>query len=440
LSIYDPSYRPLAKKVAYGILDYGISPQGIPEGDMYPDGSHSRTVCGLPSNGGDNGTVAITVIGLLRTYEATGDKTFLNESKRILLTVWNKERTKYNLVPSVFDSESLVIVTRYAQMYATGELLRAYIYCYYLTGDQRIKDVIAAYSHAAYSYYWTSAKNGHGYFMYRVDALTGKPSSLLLETNWHKLDMSLIYAGEITGRDYKDRVYRDMLTYWLGDGLVYKNQLFRHGTKRDGSPAKNTQSLLDASLRSANYVMLRMLNDGALNLTAQDWNYKVWGHINALRSSHFQSYGYHSNVDVVTLQPDPKYFGLTVEPACGEFASLVTLMFRTTPNVRMAWESFPNGYSTLEPFITAHSADDVGFMSGVFMDLAHREVAFERVTSHGSGKIVCTDAIAEVIEDGRWHANWSGNTVFTSNGNHDYIIIFKGGSYIPPVYPKASKG
>jgi hypothetical protein len=432
LALYDPSYRPLAERVADGIINYGISKSNIPYRKIYPQGTAADTVNGLPSNGY---TISITVTGLLRTYEATGDERFLNKSHDILLSIWNNKRSVHNLIPRMFDAVTLKTVYNDTQLYSTGELLRQYIYYYYLTKDSYIKDIISVYSAAAYDAYWARTPSGQGYFVYRVDVETGKPSNNLLEANWHKLDMSLIYAGEITGRNYKDRVNEDMNTFWLGKGLVYRNYLFRHGTKPDGRPAKNTQSLIYASLRTAIYVMLRMLNEENISPSNEFWNKKVWNHANFLRLYHFQQYGYHSDVDVETLKPDANYEGLQIGPACGEFASLVTLIFRTTPNVKMAWETFPSGNLILEPFPESYSADNIGFMRDVFMDYAHKEIAFKNIISEGRGKIYCSQKIIQVKRDGQTYTDWDKNTLNVSDGKHEYIFIFEGGNFTPPKYP-----
>ena len=225
-----------------------------------------------------------------------------------------------------------------------------------------------------------------------------------------------------------------MNTFWLGSGLVYRNHLFRHGTKPDGSPAKNTQSLVDASLRTSIYVMLRMLNQGAFSPSDAVWNEKVYEHVNATRFHHYHPYGYHTDVDVETFQPDPKYYGLTVISACDEFASLVTLMFRTTPNVRMAWEIFPLGDCTLEPFSTSPS-NDVALMKDVFLDYSHREIAFRKITSEGEGRIYCAQNLSEVVLDGKAYHDWKGNAVILPGGSHECVMVFEGGSYTPPLYP-----
>ncbi|HWQ19296.1 MAG TPA: hypothetical protein VN455_05910 [Methanotrichaceae archaeon] len=434
LAIYDPSFRPLAEEVAYGVIHYGLSKNDIPYGSIYPGGSVAETISGLPSNGGDRGTISIAVIGLLRTYQATENQAFLNKSRDILLSIWNNKRTRYDLVPTSFDSVSLQTTSNDTQLYATGELLRAYIYYYYLTHDPQFKRIIGDYSSAAYSSYWNRAGGRFGYFVYRVDVDTGRPSVPLLETNWHKLDMSLIYAGEIAGRDYTPRVYRDMNTFWLGRGMSYTNHLFRHGTKTDGSSARNAQSLVFASFRTTNYVMLRMLNLGAFRPSDDLWNEKVWRHVDAVRVHHYHRYGYHTDVDVDTLQPDEKYFGLAVISACDEFSSLVTLIFQTTPNVKMGWEIFPEGDYSEEPFSTAY-LNDVAFMRDVFMDYSHREIAFRKVTSNGMGLIHCTQSLSEVRLDGKVYRDWQGDTVRLPDGSHECTLIFKGGSYVAPTYP-----
>jgi len=432
LAIYDRNYRPLAEEVAYGIVRQGLSDKDIPYGAIYPNGNVADTKTGLPSNGGRHGTVSITIMGLLRAYQATENPIFLNKSRDILLSVWKNKGTKYDLIPTSFDSVSLRTINSNTQLYATGELLKAYIYYYYLTHDPQIRNIIANYSSSAYDRYWSKAKGGQGYFVYRVDVDKGRPPFELLETNWHKLDMSLIYAGEITGQNYNSRVYQDMDTFWLGSGLIYKNHLFRHGTNPDGSPATNTQSLIDASLRTSIYVMLRMLNQGAFSPSDAIWNENVYEHVNATRFHHNHPYGYHGDIDVETFRPDPKYYGLTVISACDEFASLVTLLFKTTPNVRMAWEIFPQGDCTLEPFSTSHS-NDVALMKDVFLDYPHREIAFKKITSEGNGKIYCTQNLSEVILDGKVYHNWTGNVVNLSNGSHECVLVFEGGSYTPPM-------
>jgi hypothetical protein len=434
LAIYDPSYKPLAEKVAYGIVRYGLSDKDIPYGIIYPNGTVADTKTGLPSNGGRQGTVSITIMGLLRTYQATENPVFLNKSRDILLSLWDNMRTKYDLIPTTFDSVSFRTINSNTQLYATGELLKAYVYYYYLTHDPLIENIIADYSSATYDSYWSKAKGDQGYFVYRVNVDKGRPSIIsLLETNWHKLDMSLIYAGEVTGQNYTNRVYQDMDTFWLGSGLIYRNHLFRHGTKPDGSPAYNTQSLVDASLRTSIYVMLRMLNQGAFSPSDAVWNDKVYEHVNATRFHHYHPYGYHTDVDVETFQPDQKYYGLTVISACDEFASLVTLLFKTTPNVRMAWEIFPQGDCTLEPFSTSHS-DDVALMKDVFLDYSHREIAFRKITSKGEGRIYCTQNLSEVVLDRKAYHDWNGNAVNIPGGSYECVFVFEGGSYTPPMY------
>ncbi len=434
LAIYDPSYKPLAEKIAYGIVRYGLSDKDIPYGIIYPNGTVADTKTGLPSNGGRQGTVSITIMGLLRAYQATENPVFLNKSRDILLSLWKNKGTKYNLIPTSFDSVSFRTINSNTQLYATGELLKAYIYYYYLTHDPLIKNIIADYSSATYESYWSKAKGDQGYFVYRVNVDKGRPSIIsLLETNWHKLDMSLIYAGEVTGQNYTNRVYQDMDTFWLGSGLIYRNHLFRHGTRPDGSPAYNTQSLVDASLRTSIYVMLRMLNQGAFSPSDAVWNDKVYEHVNATRLHHYHPYGYHTDVDVETFQPDQKYYGLTVISACDEFASLVTLLFKTTPNVRMAWEIFPQGDCTLEPFSTSHS-DDVALMKDVFLDYSHREIAFRKITSKGEGRIYCTQNLSEVVLDRKAYHDWNGNAVNIPGGSYECVFVFEGGSYTPPMY------
>ena len=434
LAIYDPSYKPLAEKVAYGIVHYGLSEKDIPYGAIYPNGTVADTNTGLPSNDAEDGTVSITIMGLLRAYQATENPIFLNKGGDILLSLWNNMRTKYDLIPTTFDSVSLKTIDSDTQLYATGELLKAYVYYYYLTHDPLIENIIADYSSATYDSYWSKAKGDQGYFVYRVNVDKGRPSIIsLLETNWHKLDMSLIYAGEATGKNYTSRVYQDMNTFWLGSGLVYRNHLFRHGTEPDGSPAKNTQSLVYASLRTSIYVMLRMLNQGVFSPSDAVWNEKVYEHVNATRFHHYHPYGYHTDVDVETFRPDQKYYGLTVISACDEFASLVTLLFKTTPNVRMAWEIFPLGDCTLEPFSTSYS-NDVALMKDVFMDYSHREIAFKKITSEGEGRIYCTQNLSEVVLDGKAYHDWKGNAVNLPGGSHECVFVFEGGSYTPPMY------
>ena len=433
LALYDRSYRPLAEKVANGIVLHGLSKKDIPYGAIYPNGTVADTKTGLPSNGGTHGTVSITIMGLLRTYQATENPVFLNKSRDILYSLWSNMRTKKDLIPRTFDSVSLRTIDNDAQLYATGELLRDYIYYYYLTHDPKIKNIIADYSTATYNSYWCKAKGDQGYFVYRVDTDKGSPSSPLLETNWHKLDMSLIYAGEITGQNYASRVYQDMDTFWLGSGIIYRNHLFRHGTNPNGSPAYNTQSLAYASMRTAIYVMLRMLNQRAFSPSDAVWNDKVYEHINATRFYHYHPYGYHKNVDVETFQPDPKY-GLGLTSACDEFMSLVTLLFKTTPNIRMAWEIFPQGDCTLEPFSTSYS-NDVALMKDVFLDYSHREIAFKKVFCKGKGKIFSTQNLSEVILDGKAYHNWKGNALDMPDGSHECVLVFEGGSYTPPTYP-----
>jgi hypothetical protein len=432
LSLYDPSYKPLASRVANGIINHGLSKWNIPYGKIYPNGTAADTVNGLPSNGY---TISITVMGLLRTYESTGDKRFLDKSHDILISIWNNKRSSYNLIPRTFDAPTLETVYNDTQLYATGEFLRTYIYYYYLTDDPTIKEIISAYSKAAYNAYWARTPDGQSYFVYRVNVETGEPSNILLETNWHKLDMSLIYAGEITGNRYKDRTYKDMNTFWLGKGLAYRNHLFRHATKPDGRPGNNTQSLVYSGLRTSIYVMIRMLNDGGNYYSNKFWNEKVWDHIDSLRTNHYQEYGYHTDVDVETLKPDAKYYGLKVIPACGEFASLVTLMFRTTPNVKMAWETFPSGSIVLEPFTQSYTSDSIGFMRGVFMDYAHKEIAFKNIMSKGKGRIYSSQRLIQVRRDGQIYDDWNGNTINVSNGIREYVIVLEGGHFTPPRYP-----
>ena len=434
LAVYDPAYKSLVQKVGEGIIHYGLSKNSIPYDSVYPNGTAACTINGIASNG-DTGAVSLVVIGLLRAYQATGNTVFLNKCRDILIAVWIKEKTKCNLIPTQYDSVKLTIVNSNTQLYATGELLDAYIYYYYLTHDPEIRDIISTYSEAAYKAYWCKTRDGNGYFVYRVDVNTGKPSVNLLETNWHKLDMSLIYAGEATGKDYRERAYEDMNTYWLGRGLAYRNHLFRHGTYPNGCPFRNKQSLIYAGLRTSIYMMLRMLNDGSFQPTDQDWNEKIWSHVEALRTNHYQEYGYHTDIDVDTLKPDPNYYGLGVESACGEFSSLVTLMFNTTPNVKMAWETFPEGDFVLEPFSPLYSDEDLGFMRNVFMDYSHREVAFKEVVSKGEGKIYCTEKLKEVKRDGQTYSDWNDNSINLSDGKHEYEMVFDGGHYVSPKYP-----
>jgi hypothetical protein len=109
-------------------------------------------------------------------------------------------------------------------------------------------------------------------------------------------------------------------------------------------------------------------------------------------------------------------------------------MFRTTPNVRMAWEIFPLGDCTLEPFSTSHS-NDVALMKDVFMDYSHREIAFKKITSQGEGRIYCTQNLSEVVLDGKAYHNWKGNAVNIPGGSHECVFVFEGGSYKSPMYP-----
>ena len=66
-------------------MRYGLSEKDIPYGAIYPNGIVADTKTGLPSNDAEDGTVSITIMGLLRTYQVTKNPVFLNKSRDILL-------------------------------------------------------------------------------------------------------------------------------------------------------------------------------------------------------------------------------------------------------------------------------------------------------------------------------------------------------------------
>jgi len=435
LAIYDSTYQNLSEKVARAIIYYGLSKSNIPYNKIYPNGEVAESNTALPSN---SGTLSITIIGLLRTYEATKDQAFLNKSYDVLTSVWNNKKTSYNLIPTIFNADSLKTVDKNTQLYATGELLKAYTYYYYLTHNETIKNIISKYATAAYNAYWHTTDDDHGYFVYEVDVENKETYSNVLEANWHKLDMSLIYAGEILDKTFTDRIYEDMNTYWLKRGLVYKSYLFRHGTNPDGTASWNKQSLIYSSLRTANYVMLRMLNDGNFIPSDKTWNSKIFNHIDALKFYHSHDYGYHTDVCVDLYKPDEEYYGLKVIPACGEFTSLIVLLFNTTPNVEIIWEEFDFDDYILEPFSTDYSAEILGFMSNVFMDYQNKEIAFKKIKSIGEGRVFFTHNITEVRVDEEMYFDWDNNYINVIDGVHEYIVVFEDGSYVKPDYPLKS--
>ena len=147
--------------------------------------------------------------------------------------------------------------------------------------------------------------------------------------------------------------------------------------------------------------------------------------MNATRFHHYHPYGYHTDVDVETFRPDQKFDGLIITSGCDEFASLVALLFKTTPNVKMAWEIFPHGDYTLEPFST---------MKDVFLDYSPREIAFRKITSEGEGRIYCTQNLSEVVLNGKTYHDWKGNSVHLPGGSYECIFVFESGSYTPPMY------
>jgi hypothetical protein len=74
-------------------------------------------------------------------------------------------------------------------------------------------------------------------------------------------------------------------------------------------------------------------------------------------------------------------------------------------------------------------------MSGVFMDIDHRMVAFKKIMSTGPGKLYSVEDIKDVRIDSQPYFDWNKRTVNLSEGTHEYEIVFEGGSYIEPHFP-----
>ena len=131
---------------------------------------------------------------------------------------------------------------------------------------------------------------------------------------------------------------------------------------------------------------------------------------------HKRQYGYISGVDAYTLK-DTELGTLLNQYAPGMIANKINLSFIPSNSVNIVWTKIGN-FEITEPFIV--TIGDSGRFNAISFDHREKSIFFEIVENEGT--ITFSGEIKNVIVDGGNYSNFSGKTLNTLEGKHNYKV------------------
>ena len=402
LALIDSNYAQLTKTLADAVIEHEINHEtellysfvtldGEPK-DRFMDMSYGGSV-GLES--------------LLLAYEVTSDTTYLDQVKRTILAYWELRDKNTNLIPSKINADTKSVKDPFMEQYGAGIFLKLLLHYYYLTEDPEIYKIIEDYTDAVVNYYWDGKT-----WNYRVD-YDGTVWSDVIEGNYGKLDDALFLVYDLDPSRFQKayELAKSDYDFSFKDKNIMANGLVIHSVKDDGSPESPESMMTYAFIINQNPAV-RLYHDTANPQYIQDMTdfyEKVILH-------HKRQYGYVYGVDAYTLK-DTELGNLLNQYAPGTIANKINLSFIPSNSVNIVWTKIGN-FEITEPFIV--NFNEPGRFNAISFDHREKSIFFEAVENEGT--ITFSGEIKNVLVDGENYSNFSGKTLNTLEGKHNYKV------------------
>ena len=402
LALVDSNYVELTKTIADAIIEYEVNH----ETELFYDGI---TLEGKPiyrdmymSYGG-----AGHLESLLLAYEATSDTVYLDQVKRTILAYWELRDKDTNLIPSWIYSDTGDIKEPFMQQYGAGIFLKVLLHYYYLTEDEDVYKIIEDYTDATVNYFWDGKT-----WNYRVD-YDGTVRSNVIEANYGKLDDALFLVYDLDPVRFQKAYDLAKLDYDFSfkEEASVVNGLVTHSVKDDGS-RESIESMMTYAFIINQNPAVRLYQDTMQPEYIEDMN----AFYEKVISNHKREYGYIWGIDAYTLEDTS--LGTTLnQRAVSMIGNKINLSFVPSDNVKIVWTKIGN-FEITEPF--AVHFNDPGRFNSIKFDYEEKSIFFE--TIENSGTITFSGAIKSVLVDGGSYSNFSGKTLNTLEGKHNYKV------------------
>jgi len=402
LALVDSNYVQLTKTLADAVIEHEINH----ETELFYD---SVTLEGEPldrsmymSYGGSVGLES-----LLLAYEATSDKTYLDQVKRTILAYWDLRDKETNLIPSWVYTDTGDIKEPFMQQYGAGIFLKVLLHYYYLTEDAGIYKIIEDYTDAVVNYFWDGKT-----WNYRVD-YDGTVRSDVIEANYGKLDDALFLVYDLNPTRFQKAydLAKSDYDFSFQDKITMTNGLAIHAVKDDGSPASRESMMTYAFIINQNPAV-RLYQDTMNPEYIED----VKNFYENVIFHHKREYGYIWGIDAYTLEDTP--LGVILNQyAVGMIGNKINLSFIPSDNVKIVWTKIGN-FEIAEPFIVYFN--DPGRFNAISFDYNEKSIFFETIENKGT--VTFSGAIKSVLVDGKNFSNFNEKTLNTLEGKHSYKV------------------
>ena len=402
LALIDSNYAQLTKTLADAVIEHEINHETeLLYSSVTLDGEPINRFMDI-SYGSSSGLES-----LLLAYEVTSDRTYLDQVKKTILAYWELRDKNTNLIPSKINADTKSVKDPFMQQYGAGIFLKLLLHHYYLTEDPEIYKIIEDYTDAVVNYFWDGKT-----WNYRVN-YDGTVWSDVIEGNYGKLDDALFLVYDLDPSRFQKayELAKSDYDFSFKDKNVMANGLVIHSVKDDGSPESPESMMTYAFIINQNPAV-RLYHDTTNPQYIQDMKdfyEKVILH-------HKRQYGYIYGVDAYTLK-DTELGLMLNQYAPGMIANKINLSFIPSNSVNIVWTKIGN-FEITEPFIV--TMGDSGRFNAISFDHAEKSIFFEIVENEGT--ITFSGEIKNVIVDGGNYSNFSGKTLNTLEGKHNYKV------------------
>ena len=402
LALVDSNYTQLTKTLADAVIEHEINH----ETDLFYS---FVTLEGEPldssmymSYGG-----AVGLESLLLAYEVTSDITYLDQAKRTIFAYWDLRDKETDLIPSWVNADTKSVREPFMQQYGAGIFLKVLLHYYYLTEDETVYKIIEDYTDAVVDYFWDGKT-----WNYRVD-YDGEVRSDVIEANYGKLDDALFLVYDLNPTRFQKayNLAKSDYDFSFQEKITMTNGLAIHAVKDDGSPASHESMMTYAFLINQNPAV-RLYQDTMepeYIEAMKDFYEKIIFH-------HKREYGYIWGIDAYTLEDTPLGTNLN-QRATGMIGNKINLSFIPSDNVNIVWTKIGN-FEITEPFIVHFN--ESGRFNAIDFDYKEKSIFFEVIEN--SGTVTFSAAIKNVLVDDQNYSNFSGNTLNTLEGKHNYKV------------------
>ena len=404
LALLDSNYVQLTKTLADAFIEHEVNHETELSYDAIT--LEGKPMFPLPymymSYGGAAGLES-----LLLAYEATSDKTYLDQVKRTILAYWDLRDKETNLIPSWVYTDTGEIKEPFMQQYGAGIFLKVLLHYYYLTEDEGVYKIIEDYTDAVVDYFWDGKT-----WNYRVD-YDGTVRSDVIEANYGKLDDALFLVYDLNPARFQKAydLAKSDYDFSFQDKTSVVNGLVTHSVKDDGS-RESVESMMTYAFIINQNPAVRLYQDTMNPEYIQDMK----NFYEKVISHHKREYGYIWGIDAYTLEDTSIGVKLN-QRATGIIGNKINLSFVPSDNVKIVWTKIGN-FEITEPF--AVHFNEPGRFNAISFDYKEKSIFFETIENEGT--VTFSGAIKSVLVDDQRYSNFNGKILNTLEGKHSYKV------------------